>query len=275
MYTRIMHKRLLLAISAKKSPWMGVFVGITLWVTTWCGHAETTPLTMPTLIIGTTQHYPPFAYMVSKGNFVGFEIELMEGICQRIHVHCEYRPYIVSEFTTQLSAGNIDLAIGTIIIPSKPLPYYLFSLPYLESSAQFMAEKNSPISTPADIKNKTVGVRKGTLYGGSMLGSLVRNIYANQVKILEYPTMDEMLIALQNHKVDILFTNQAAVRYWLANDANYKLVGPILPVGNGYGIMGKQGQEALLEKINQALLSMEGDDSYLQLYSKYFSENMK
>lgn len=229
-------------------------------------------LKVQTLIIGTTANYPPFASMAGKkNNFVGFEIDLMEEICKRIHVHCEYRPVVVSQLPKQLLTDKIDLAVAAIIIPSQKMHSFIFSLPYLQSNAELMTEKDSSIDTPTEIRHKKVGVRRGTLYNGSLLGSLVRDIYDNQVKIIEYPTMTELLFGLKNDDVDAIFANAEAVKYWFVNNKGiYKIIGSTIPVGNGYGIMGKKGQEKLMAKINHALLTMEADDSYLNIYSRYF-----
>jgi len=50
-----------------------------------------------------------------------------------------------------------------------------------------------------------------------------------------------------------------------------RLVGSRIPIGDGYAVIANKGSEALIAQINQALLSMEEDGTYPQIYSNYFN----
>lgn len=224
------------------------------------------------LVIGTTSNYPPLSSSADNSNhFFGFEIDIMTAICQRIKQSCTFKPILSSAVLSELLAQSVDLAIAGIIIPSEKVDGYIFSLPYLVSNAQFITEKKSVINNPAAIKNKRVGVRHGTLMGGHMFGDIVTKIYQGQVTIVDFPTINDAFAALTNENIDVVFTNAVAADYWLANNGDfYKLVGPRISVGNGYGIMANQGQEPLIAQINQALLSIQADGTYATIYSRYF-----
>lgn len=224
------------------------------------------------LIIGTAAYYPPFSSLSTIQNqFTGFEIDIMQDVCKRIKTSCNFISVDVSQITSELIAQKIDLGMAAIIILDKPVDGFLLSIPYLPSSAQFLAEKTSKINSPADIKDKTIGVRRGTLMGGNMFRDIVLNLYGGKVQVIEYPQMEDLLTALNNKDIDAIFTNAAAADYWLLNGGGlYKLIGRKIPVGYGYGVMANLGQEKLIEKINQALRSMMADGRYATIYSRYF-----
>ena len=139
------------------------------------------------LVIGTTSHYPPLASAVDKNNhFVGFEIDIMQAICQRIALPCTYTPLLVSTIPEALITKKIDLAIAGIIIPSPPEPGFMFSLPYLTSEVQFITLKQSNITAPSDIQEKTIGVRHGTLAGGDLFKRFVLKRYHGHVKVKDF-----------------------------------------------------------------------------------------
>lgn len=226
------------------------------------------------LIIGTTPNSPPLASSSDSGgkHFLGFEIDIMNAICQRINAQCQYKSMIVSNIATELSSTNMNLAIAAIIIPSEKSDTFTFSIPYLPSNARFMTNNQSTINSPLDIKNKRVGVRKGTLFGGTLFEKIALNIYNQQIKVTEYADMNDLLDGLQNNNVDVVFSNAATIDYWALNNENsFKLIGAKIPVGNGYGIMAKANEGALIARINKALLSMQADGSYLSIYSRYFN----
>lgn len=226
-----------------------------------------------TIIIGTSSENPPFSFQVSNQNhFYGFEVELMSNICYRIGVQCQFKSVGVSSIIDELNSGKIDYAIAAIMLPDKPLKGFVFSLPYLQSGAQFMTLVNSKINAPADIRGKTIGVRKGTLGGGTLFKNLIMEIYDEQLKVLEYPTMPDLLYALNKEEVDAIFSNALPIRYWYYNHKTiYKLVGSRIPFGNSYSIMGRKKSQLQMMQINHALLDTMGDGSYLKIYNRYFS----
>ena len=219
------------------------------------------------LIIGTTPNYPPMASLADQNNnYFGFEIDIMQAICKRIKTPCTFTSVFVKDVQNTLLAGKIDLAIAALIIPEKPIPGFLFSLPYLTSNAQFIVSKNSRINSPADIKNKLIGTQEGTLFG-----ALALKLYNGKVNISTYSRFDDLVYALNNRDVDAAFTNAVAVEYWMVNGGgNYRLIGSRIPIGNGYGIMANVGREGLIEQINQAIQNMMADGGYLTIYSRYF-----
>ena len=224
------------------------------------------------LVIGTNVHYPPLASKADKNHlFVGFEIDIMQAICQRIKLSCTFQSLSVSAIPEALITKQIDLAIAGIIIPTTPEPGFMFSLPYLTSAVQFIALKQSSMKEPSDLQDKTIGVRHGTLAGGSLFKNFALKLYHGNVNVKDFPSQDDLILGLNNKQIDAAFMNAVAADYWLMNGSGlYKRIGSRIPIGYGYAIMANLGQDALIEKINQALLNMMADGSYLAIYSRYF-----
>lgn len=220
-----------------------------------------------TLMIGSSPENPPFSNLDRPGgNFFGFDIDIMKAVCDRIKADCKFVPLEFDDEFVNLKDGHIDLAIAAIIITPERQARFLFSLPYLESNAGFMALQSSSINTPNDIESKTVGTRKGTPFK-----ALAMALYDNHVNVIEYPYTPDLLDALRDKKVDAVFMDLEPSKYWYANNSTlYKMVGTAIPIGDGYGIMASKSQGDLIAQINQALLSMEADGSYLDIYTRYF-----
>ena len=221
------------------------------------------------LTIGTDTNYPPFSSLADQQNhFMGFDIAFMTEICKRIQMPCTFIPVIDTDVKNALVAGTIDLAISAIIIPDKPPTYFLYSLPYLQSYAQFVVNQDSPIKTPADINHQKIGTRTEPVYS-----DLLRKQLGNDINLITSPSIGYIMDNLRNKKIDLVFTNAPALRYWLASGVGeYRMVGDKIPIGNGYGIMAYQGNEALVQKINQAILEITNDGSYAPIYTRYFSQ---
>lgn len=220
-----------------------------------------------TLTIGTTTQNPPFSSLADqKDHFYGFDIDIMGAICQRLKLQCQLTPLVFNDLFTALATHKIDLAIGAIVITESEEKQFLFSLPYLESNAQFITKQLSSIKKSQDILNKKVGVRRGTPFK-----NLALTLYHNQITIREFAEIDDLLNALSTDAIDVILTNAAAAKYWYSNNSNnYKLIGSQIPTGHGYGIMANLDQGKLIADINATLLKMEADGTYLDIFTRYF-----
>ena len=228
------------------------------------------------LIIGTTADNPPFASLAdNKSNFYGFEIDIMMEICSRIQAQCQFQPILFNDTLKVFEQGKLDLAIATIIAPMFDSPeaeQFLFSAPYLLSSAQFLVRADSSIQTLQDIRYQKVGVRLSSLFGGTPFKDYIVSMYNKQLSVTMYYSMSDLIYALQNLVEKAVFTNTHTVNYWYTNNKDqFRLIGDPFPIGNGYVIMGKLGEGALITQINQTLYAMEQDGAYTRIYNRYFT----
>lgn len=221
------------------------------------------------ITIGTLPYDPPFEMAADKhDHFYGFDIDLMQEICKRAELDCQFKSMNFEQLFTELLAGKITLAIGAISITEQRQETFLFSLPYLASGGQFMALTNTPLTAVEGIRNKRVGVERGTLFK-----ALVLEKFHNLVNVIDYATQEELLSALNNKNVDVILLDTGSAKYWVANNGSlFKLVGSSMEIGVGYGIMANKNQTDLINRVNRALLGMENDGSYLRIYSRYFSQ---
>ncbi len=219
------------------------------------------------LTIGTLGNYPPFSSLADQDNhFFGFEVDLIEAICHRIKRPCTLKPINIKEVQQDLMYNKIDLAIAAYIIPDTPPSGYIFSLPYLASSAEFITHKNSPISTLDQLVHKKIGVKHGTLFD-----DLLEERYGANVTIKKYMNREELVTALNKNDIDAVLVDSVAADYWVVNTGGlYKIVGTKIPIGNGYGILANVGEENLIKAVNEALQNMMSDGSYAKIYSTYF-----
>lgn len=219
------------------------------------------------LLIGVSPLNPPFETWDGKPNaFHGFDIDLMMEICRRLNNVCEFTPVQFNDLFPRITAGTLDLVISSVIITPTRKKNFLFSLPYMESNCRFVTRTGSSIVKPEDIAGKVVGTRLGTPYG-----PLAETIYKNTIKTKTFPYISDLMKALNKGEVDAVLMDNEAAKYWAYNvDDQYAMIGDNIPIGNGYGIMAALDQQQLISSINQVLLEMEQDGTYLAIYRRYF-----
>jgi arginine transport system substrate-binding protein len=221
------------------------------------------------IVVGTMAFNPPFETAADKnGNFFGFDIDIMNEICKRMQAECIYKPLNFARIFTDLLAGQVDLGLGSISITDTRKETFLFSLPYMSSSGQFIARADSTLASIDDLTDKTIGSVEGSLFKALALAK-----FHDRIKITEYRTLTEVFQALANSNVDAVIADEEAAKYWVAtNSSMFKLLGEGMLISVGYGIMANKNSTDLMNRVNQALLSMETDGTYLKIYNRYFTE---
>ncbi|BCA94190.1 arginine ABC transporter substrate-binding protein [Legionella antarctica] len=219
-----------------------------------------------TLHVGTTGQFPPFSYNANKeSNLFGFDAELIEEICKRLNTRCIFVIIPYNDLFTQLKNGKIDLAVSAIISTPDKEKQFLFSIPYLKSHGRFLTTKKSNIKTIKDIGSKKVGTRIGTPFEDAVL-----QLFHNKVQVQVYPMLFDLLDALKQKTVDVVFINNEAAEYWHANGGDlFILLGNEIPVGNGYVIVGNKTQKGLMQKVNEAIRSITADGTFLKIYKRH------
>ncbi|MDP1614571.1 MAG: transporter substrate-binding domain-containing protein, partial [Methylococcales bacterium] len=155
--------------------------------------------------------------------------------------------------------------IGSIIITPERRKHHLFSLPYKASYLQYIVLKNTPFTTISQLAGKRLGV-----YGHSPTADFAVQQLNGNIQIKRFPGSMDMLYALERGQVDAVLTNHAQTVYWVSNSNAYQLLGHKYLFEDGYGIMTSLGQNALIQRVNQALLAMEQDGTYLKIYQDSF-----
>jgi ABC-type amino acid transport substrate-binding protein len=226
------------------------------------------PLLAQTINVGTLSFNPPFEMEADqKNHFVGFEIDIMMELCKRMQADCHFIPLTFEEIFTKLLANKIDLGLGAISITEQRRTNYLFSLPYMKSTARFITKINSQTQGINDIRNKRVGSEEGTLFK-----DVVLEIFNHEVEVVEYPTLGGVFQALADGKVDIVITDGETAKYWVTNNNElFNLVDNEIHIGIGYGIMANKKHKDFVETIDKLLSNIEADGSYLEIYKRYFS----
>ncbi len=226
-------------------------------------HAET-------LTIGIQAYAPPYSLFAGKNRYFGFEVALMDAICKEINAQCQYSPGSYDQLLAKVREGKLDLALATIPINNENQTKYLFSLPYLNSYGQLITLINSPIHSIADTKGKRFGTWKDELFL-----RMIREKFSEHGEIKQYTKFSELIHALVNGKVDVVLLRASAAKYRASSESSvdyFKLVGDKISLGNCYGIITRPENLALIERLNYALLKLENNGVYMQIYTKYFGK---
>ncbi len=85
--------------------------------------------------------YPPFELTNEKGDIIGFDVDVANAICKEIQATCSFKGLAFDGLIQALKQKRIDAAISAIDITEKRSKQVLFSEPYYDTSASFIALK--------------------------------------------------------------------------------------------------------------------------------------
>lgn len=222
-------------------------------------------LSAETLIIGTLSYNPPFESVSKQKQFLGLDIEVMEEVCASLKVNCEFKALGFMDIFKQIDSGEIDLGIAAIISDKERQRKYSLSIPYFPSSAQFFVNRHSLLKKTSQL----LGKRIGTVLDPIFISYLHENYTSDDLKV--YNHIESGLLDLtKNGKIDAFFLDTIAVNYWLLNTKNQlSSLGEKIIIGEGYSIVAKKNRQALIDKINNALLNMRKNGTDIKIFESY------
>jgi hypothetical protein len=88
------------------------------------------PWSKETIRVGTSADYEPFEYVDSQGNIVGFDVDLMEEMADRMDTEVVWEDITFDYLFESLNAGEVDVVIAALSITSEREELVRFTHPY-------------------------------------------------------------------------------------------------------------------------------------------------
>lgn len=230
------------------------------------------------LRIGTDPTYPPFEMKNAQGELTGFDVDLANEICRRIHTQCSWVESDFDALIPSLKAKKIDVIISSLSITEKRQQEIAFTQKLYAANSRLVAAKGSPVRPDlAALKGKNIGLLQGT----------TQETYANQywrahgVTITPYANQDLVYQDLSAGRIDAAFQDEVqAGEGFLKQPAgkSYAFAGPavkddkIFGVGTGMGL--RKEDTPLKAAIDAAFTEMRKDGTYDKIAKKYFNFNV-
>ena len=223
-----------------------------------------------TILFGTTGDYRPLSFCEPDGTYWGFGIEVANEIARRLGVNIEFKKTSWPTLTADvLSEPQLfDLAIGGITITDTRRETMLMSDGYLANGKTILcrASEADRYKTLADIDKPEVTVMVNP--GG--LNEKFANENLTHAKIVVHQKNEEIPALVAEGAADVMITEITEAPYYVQTDT--RLAAPLLnaPFTHGeIGILMQNGQEDLLQMVNNVIRQMKSDGSLRKLHEKY------
>ncbi len=241
-----------------------IFVAWSLALTGCTPREETAALNEDLLVVGVDPNYAPFEFRNdSTGAPEGFDIDLIQAVCEFNGWQAEFREMPFDNLLTSLTGGEIEAAMSALTITPQRQAIVDFSDPYYLTGQSLVAlSGDTLIAELADLRGRRVGVQQGTT--GEDLAKGV-----DGALVFRYRTIDEAFRHLAAHEVDVVINDCPSNRTYLDTFEDFTIIDTDLSA-QYYGIAVRRGGGDRLEGINNALAVLIGNGVYDSLHIKWF-----
>jgi arginine/ornithine transport system substrate-binding protein len=219
--------------------------------------------------------YPPFSTVDKKGRFSGFDIDMANEICKRLEAKCTKVRLTWDEMLDAVIKRKADIVVAsTSITDGRRRRGITFSERYYHTPAMFMRRKGDDVEGIwKDLRGKTIGVQATTTHD-----QFVTSEFSAVSEIKRYKTLPEMVQALLKKQVDVILgdawsLDQAALHG--KSGSKLEFTGPAYNdrrwFGQGIGVILPQDDPELKPRIDEAIVAMRKDGTYMAIAKKYFS----
>ena len=225
-----------------------------------------------TFTVGFDAEFPPYGYMDDNGEYVGFDLDLAQEVCNRLGWTLVKQPVDWDAKDMELSSGAIDCIWNGFTIQGRE-DEYTWSVPYVDNSQVFVTKTDSGIKTKADLAGRVVGVQKDSSALAALEGDSADRAatFADMVQYADYNTA---FMDLEAGASDAVAIDIGVAMYQIAQRGDGYIVLDEQLASEQYGIGFLKGNTELKDQVEKVLLEMAADGTFMKIAEKYSDFNM-
>lgn len=214
--------------------------------------------------------YPPYFSQTASGEYVGFEIELMNALCAKLERECVPTPVAFDGIIAALNAGNLDVIGGGLTINAAREEVIDFTKPYKHDKVGYVAATATPLEiSEAGLKGLSLGVQKATIFY-----DYVSHYFGSSAEIKLYDSPDDITADLLAGRLDVgMLDLNGATQFVKSSNGAFEVKAvapedPLLGRGEGFGV--RKSDTAFKEQLNEAIAAIRESGEYQAIAAKYF-----
>lgn len=218
--------------------------------------------------------YPPMSTLKPDGTWEGFEVDLLNMICEDAKLDCEIKAIAWDGIIPSLLSKKIDVIFTSMSITEERAKKVLFSAPYYNTPVTVVGLPDQTWSIDKKtLKNKIIGVQTSTV-----ASDYIKKQAAKFTKIREYNTQDEANSDLLSGRIDFMLADGLAVaEFYKNNKDSVEVYGNVKwdpTLGTGAAAAFRQEDTALEAKFTAAIKKLVVSDEYEALSMKLLGTNV-
>ncbi len=228
-----------------------------------------------TFTVGFDAEFPPYGYMDDNGEYVGFDLDLAQEVCNRNGWELVKQPIDWNSKDMELSSGAIDCIWNGFTINGRE-DAYTWSSPYVDNSQVFVVATDAGITSFADLAGKAVGVQSDS----SALSALndeeapeniaLRDSFGS---LTEYGDYNTAFMDLEAGALDAVAMDIGVAYYQIESRGEGYVMLPEYLATEQYGVGFMLGNEELRDTVEKTLMEMVNDGKFMEIAKEWGLED--
>ena len=222
------------------------------------------------LTVCTHLPYAPFQYNDDSGETVGFDIDLVDLVAQRLGAEQTIidTPFEGIKSGEDMATGKCDIAAAGMTITEEREEAILFSEPYFDATQALLVPDDSAVKDLAGLKGKKLGAQSATT------GLDYANANAEECgcEIVEFQDLASQTQALMTGQVDAAINDLPVWSEALKSNEGKAKIAAQFDTGEQYGLGMKLDNTALKTVVDEVLAEAKTDGTYDEIYAEWIGE---
>ena len=220
------------------------------------------------LIVGFDAEFPPYGYMDENGDYVGFDLDLAQEVCDRRGWELVKQPIDWAAKDMELSSGTIDCIWNGFTINGRE-DDYTWSVPYVNNKQVVVVTADSGIVDFAGLEGKVMGVQQDSSALSALEEEANADLAASFAGMEQYADYNTAFLDLEAGAIDALAVDIGVASYQLASRGDGFVILEQELASEQYGIGFLLGNESLKNAVEETLMEMVEDGTFAEIVDKY------
>ena len=225
-----------------------------------------------TFVVGFDAEFPPYGYKNDDGEYVGFDLDLAQEICDRNGWILKKQPIEWNSKDMELNSGSISCIWNGFTMNGRE-DAYTWTTPYVDNSQVVVVRKDSGITQLTDLSGKVVAVQADSSALAALTGedaSEENKALAETFKELQQVgDYNSAFMNLESGAVNAICMDIGVANYEIASRGDKFVMLEDRLSSEEYGIGFKLGNTELRDKVQATLLDMLADGTFEEIAEKW------
>lgn len=223
------------------------------------------------LRIATEGAYPPFNYVDDQGKLGGFDVDIANALCRAMETECEIVAVPWDVILDGLEKGDYSAVVASMAKTPERDARVDFTERYYRSRSAFIARAGAY----EDVSPEALAGKRLTAAADTVQIEYLRKHYGEHSEIIAAKDTPDSYRLLAEGKVDLVLSDALNCLEFLDSEKgiDFDFSGEALPgeaTSSTAFIAVREGDDALRQRINEAIQTIRLDGTYDKINHKYF-----
>jgi len=212
------------------------------------------------ITVGNSPDYPPFESIGDNGERVGFDIDLLNAMTEKMGLKVKWVTMEFSAIVTAVQSGQVDMGMSGFSVTPDRAKQVSFSNAYFSSGQVLVVRADSDIKGPADLKGKKIAVQLGTT--GEQQADKIEG-----AQVIKPETYNIAFMMLHNKAADAVVADLSVADEFVKK-GTFKRAGEPLAFEE-LAIISRKANNDFLNALNKALDEVKKEGTYDKIVKKW------